>query len=43
MKYSPHNYQIYATDFIVGHPEAAVFLDMGLGKSVIKLTALLDL
>ena len=43
MKYSPHNYQTYATDFIVGHPEAAVFLDMGLGKSVITLTALLDL
>ena len=43
MKYSPHNYQTYAADFIVGHPEAAVFLDMGLGKSVITLTALLDL
>ena len=43
MKYNPHNYQTYATDFIVGHPEAAVFLDMGLGKSVITLTALLDL
>lgn len=43
MKYSPHNYQTYAIDFIVGHPEAAVFLDMGLGKSVITLTALLDL
>lgn len=43
MKYSPHNYQTYATDFIVEHPEAAVFLDMGLGKSVITLTALLDL
>lgn len=43
MKYSPHNYQTYATDFIVGHPEAAVFLDMGLGKSVITLTALLGL
>lgn len=43
MRYSPHNYQTYATDFIVGHPEAAVFLDMGLGKSVITLTALLDL
>lgn len=43
MKYSPHNYQTYATDFIVGHPEAAVFLDMGLGKSVITLTTLLDL
>ena len=43
MKYNPHNYQAYATDFILDHPEAAVFLDMGLGKSVITLTALLDL
>ena len=43
MKYNPHNYQSYATDFILDHPEAAVFLDMGLGKSVITLTALLDL
>lgn len=43
MKYKPHNYQTYATDFILEHPEAAVFLDMGLGKSVITLTALLDL
>ena len=43
MKYNPHSYQAYATDFILDHPEAAVFLDMGLGKSVITLTALLDL
>ena len=43
MIYKPHNYQSYATDFILEHPEAAVFLDMGLGKSVITLTALLDL
>jgi len=43
MIYKPHNYQTYATDFILEHPEAAVFLDMGLGKSVITLTALLEL
>lgn len=35
MKYVPHDYQAYATDFILAHPEAAVLLDMGLGKSVI--------
>ena len=29
MKYSPHNYQTYATDFILEHPISAVFLDMG--------------
>lgn len=43
MKYKPHNYQTYATNFILDHPEAAVFLDMGLGKSVITLTAILEL
>ena len=43
MKYSPHDYQAYATNFILDHPVAAVFLDMGLGKSVITLTAIHDL
>ena len=43
MQYSPHKYQTYATDFILGHPISAVFLDMGLGKSVITLTAIFDL
>ena len=43
MKYSPHEYQTYATDFILTHPQAAVLLDMGLGKSVITLTAIWEL
>ena len=43
MQYSPHKYQTYATDFILEHPISAVFLDMGLGKSVITLTAIFDL
>ena len=43
MKYVPHNYQAYATDFILTHPEAAVLLDMGLGKSVITLSAIQEL
>ena len=43
MKYSPHDYQAYATNFILTHPVAAVLLDMGLGKSVITLTAIFDL
>lgn len=43
MKYSPHDYQVYATNFILGHPIAAVFLDMGLGKSIITLSAIFDL
>lgn len=40
MKYIPHDYQTYATKFIEEHPVAAVLLDMGLGKSVITLTAI---
>ncbi len=43
MKYQPHEYQTYATDFILTHPVAAVLLDMGLGKSVITLTAIHEL
>ncbi|PRR80629.1 hypothetical protein CLLI_02020 [Clostridium liquoris] len=43
MKYNPHKYQTYATNFILEHPIAAVFLEMGLGKSVITLTAIFDL
>lgn len=43
MKYEAHDYQTYATNFILEHPIAAILLDMGLGKSVITLTAVNDL
>ena len=43
MKYKPHQYQSYATEFILSHPISAVFLEMGLGKSVITLSAIFDL
>ena len=43
MKYSPHDYQSYATEFILEHPVAAILLQMGLGKSVITLTAMQEL
>lgn len=43
MKYNPHEYQSYATEFILSHPISAVFLEMGLGKSVITLSAIFDL
>ena len=43
MKYRPHEYQSYATEFILSHPISAVFLEMGLGKSVITLSAIFDL
>lgn len=43
MKYKPHEYQSYATEFILSHPISAVFLEMGLGKSVITLSSIFDL
>ena len=43
MKYNPHEYQSYATDFILSHPISAAFLEMGLGKSVITLPPIFDL
>lgn len=43
MQYNPHEYQTYATNFILEHPIAAVLLEMGLGKSVITLTAIYEM
>jgi SNF2 family DNA or RNA helicase len=43
MKYAPHDYQAYALDYIETHPIATVFLDMGLGKTSITLTAIRNL
>jgi len=43
MEYHPHDYQQYATQFILDHPVAAILLQMGLGKSVITLTAMQEL
>lgn len=43
MKYQPHEYQKYATEYIKSHLVAAVLLDMGLGKTSIALTAISDL
>lgn len=43
MKYSPHDYQRYAAEFIIAHPIAALLLDMGLGKTSITLTAINNL
>ena len=34
MKFVPHEYQRYCTEYIKTHPIAALFLDMGLGKTV---------
>ncbi len=43
MRYTPHNYQAQATAFIETHPQAAILLGMGLGKTVITLTAIWNL
>ena len=40
MKYKPHNYQEYAKEFILAHPVCCLILDMGLGKTIITLSAL---
>ena len=43
MKYNPHSYQEYAIKFIESHPISALFLDMGLGKTSITLSAINNL
>jgi hypothetical protein len=43
MNFNPHDYQAYAIRYIEKHPVAAVLLDMGLGKTIISLTAVYDL
>lgn len=43
MKFKPHNYQTFASEFILEHPICCLMLDMGLGKTVITLSALWEL
>jgi len=43
MKYTPHSYQEYSKDFIINNTQSALFLDCGLGKTIITLTAIIDL
>ena len=43
MRYEPHAYQTYAKDKLIELPEAGLFLDMGLGKTVTTLTAIDEL
>lgn len=43
MEFIPHDYQKYAIEYIEQHKISAVLLDMGLGKTVITLTAINDL
>ena len=41
--YKPHGYQQAAHQHIIANPGAGLFLDMGLGKTVVTLTAIRDL
>lgn len=43
MKYVPHDYQAYAVKLILDKPACALFLDLGMGKTVITLTAIDEL
>ena len=43
MKFVPHEYQKYTVDYIEKNKISAIFLDCGLGKTVITLTAINDL
>ena len=43
MKFVPHDYQKRAVEFIERVPASGLFLEMGLGKTVITLTAINDL
>ena len=43
MRYEPHDYQVYAAEYIKRHDVAAVLLECGLGKTSITLTAINDL
>ena len=43
MKFIPHSYQRYGIERIITDPYIGHFLDMGLGKTVVTLTAINDL
>lgn len=43
MQYKAHEYQEYATQFVLDNPACGLILDLGLGKTAIVLTALWEL
>lgn len=43
MKYKPHAYQAYCIQRMQNEDKLGLFLDMGLGKTIITLTAIVDL
>lgn len=43
MKFVPHDYQRYTIQFIIDHPECAILLGLGMGKTISTLTAIEEL
>ena len=43
MRFEPHPYQQHCIDQLITHPAMGLFLDMGLGKTIITLTAINEL
>ena len=43
MNFKPHDYQAYAINYIEEHHVAAVLLGLGMGKTIISLTAISEL
>ena len=43
MRFEPKRHQLMALDFLREHSHCALFLDMGLGKTVVSLTAAKEL
>lgn len=43
MRFRPYDYQKAAIEWVISHPRCGLLLDMGLGKSVITLTAIRQL
>lgn len=43
MKFNPHDYQKFAIEKVISDPAIGLFLDMGLGKTVITLSAINEL
>lgn len=43
MQFVPHKYQKHSIDYIIEHDRCGLILDMGLGKTVVTLTAIQDL
>lgn len=43
MKFKPHPYQAYCIDRVIKQPKIGLFLDMGLGKTIITLQAIYEL